>query len=45
MTGWIDKMAPNLKDVPYGESAVKFIETAANLGNEPVHDFLRCPFR
>ncbi len=40
MTDWIDKIAPNLKEVPYGESAVKFIETAANLGNEPVHDLL-----
>jgi len=41
MTGWIEKMAPNLKKAPYGESAVKFIEAATSLGIEPVHNFLR----
>jgi len=41
MTDWVEKIAPNLKESPYGESAVKFIETAANLGSEPVHDLLR----
>tara|TARA_B100000315_G_C14525133_1_gene563465 strand:+ start:256 stop:1326 length:1071 start_codon:yes stop_codon:yes gene_type:complete len=41
MTDWIDKIAPNLKGVPYGEHAVRFIETAANLGSEPAHELLR----
>ena len=41
MKNWIEKIAPRLKETPYREQAVRYIETAANLGGEPVHDMLR----
>jgi len=41
MTDWLEKMAPNLKEAPYGESAVRFIEAAESLGGEPIHNLLR----
>ena len=41
MADWISKIAPNLKATPYEKNALRFIETAVNLGSEPVHDWLR----
>ena len=37
----IEKFVPDLKETPYREQAVQYIEAAANLGKEPVHDLLR----
>ena len=41
MMNWVEKMAPNLKQAPYGDHAMRYIKTASELGNEPAHDFLR----
>ena len=41
MMDWVEKIAPNLKQAPYGEQAIRYIEAALKLGNEPAHDLLR----
>ena len=41
MTDWINKIAPNLETAPYGDLAIKYIQTASELGSEPIHDMLR----
>ena len=41
MVNWIEKFVPCLNETPYREEAARYIHTAANLGNEPVHDLLR----
>jgi len=38
---WIEKIVPGIKNIPYREQALKFINSAEGLGNEPVHDLLR----
>ena len=38
---WVEKIAPNLKQTPYGDHARRYIETASKLVNEPAHDLLR----
>ncbi len=38
---WVEKIAPNLKQAPYRNHAMRYIETASKLTNEPAHDLLR----